>query len=818
MQDATIDRLSKLISDPRPGDEKNRRPTLNIHFSMQEGWFSLFLLATVVYSTIWSVQAAGWVDHLNILTLTTALGLIAGLIASKQHRLPSFAVHLIVLGVGILLAFWQTAGAFYSGNTAALLHGMHDWLAAALAGNSVEDDSIFLFFITALGFILAYTSAWLVYRMRSPWLAIVANAVVLLINLSNIAPAYTLFLIVFLMGSLMLLLRFNLRESVQRWRRQGLRYSDDLSWDVMQAGTLISIGILIFSWLLPWGYTSDAASQIWNTSSNPWVQLENTWNRIISVNAAYNPSNHGNFRDTLVLGGNPNLNNDIVFKVKSSNPGLYLESLSYTTYDGRGWSVGATENASQKANEAVAPESQVSQLVRQDVSIVNTPGEELPYLFGAPQIASVSMPATQVSTKNSGSQVAWLSKTGALSPGEQYTVYSYVSAADVESLRSVPLPANAPKVPANYDGQPPLTYYDPGVLSTYLQLPANLDPNILSLARRVTANSSTMYDKAVALQDYLRSNYTYDVNIQLPPGQEGVSWFLFRSGNRGFCNYFSTTMAVMARELGMPSRVVAGYTNGVLEPNRNDRVIRGSDAHSWAQIYFAGYGWVNFEPSASFSTFDRPQPGQFTPGSLNPSSIGNSGTTPKRAGAGGFSSLPQETGSGTSTANAGQNQLVWRQRAGLALGSVVLLFLFACMFFGLWWRRLFRNYGLTKQIYGRICLLANWAGIELRRSQTPYESFQTLAEAAPGEAVVLERLGDIYVRELWADPQSMEHPRRSGEMNELPSLWKGLQPRLFMHVLRHPHFLRYLPERANKLTRKLWLRGRSRRLANKEEL
>ena len=818
MQDATLDRLSKLISDPRPGDEKNHRPTLNIHLSLQEGWFSLFLLATVVYSTIWSVQAAGWVDHLNVLTLTTALGLIAGLVASKQQRLPSLAVHLIALALGILLAFWQTAGAFYAGNIAALAHGMHSWFVSALAGNSVEDDSIFLFFITALGFILAYTSAWLVYRMRSPWLAIVANAVVLLINLSNIAPGYTLFLIVFLMASLMLLLRFNLRESVQRWRRQGLRYSDDLSWDVMQAGTLISIGILIFSWLLPWGYTSDSLSQIWDTSSNPWVQVENTWNRIISVNAAYNPSNHGNFRDTLLLGGNPNLNNDIVFKVTSDDPGLYLESLSYTTYDGRGWSIGPTANVGMNANESANPESQVSRPVLQNITIVNTPGEQSPYLFGAPQIGSVSMPATEVSNKDSGSPIAWLSKTGALSPGERYSVYSYVSTADVGTLRSVPLPANEPKVPSNYDGQLPLTSYNSDILSTYMQLPSNLDPSILALARHITAGSPTMYDKAVALENYLRSNYTYDVNIQLPPGQEAVSWFLFRSGNKGFCNYFSTSMAVMARLLGMPARVVAGYTSGDVDANNHGvRIIRGTDAHSWTQIYFAGYGWVNFEPSASFSTFNRPLPGQFAPGALTPSSSGNSGVTATKH-VKGFTQVPQEDLSGHSALSAAQSQLVWRQQAGLAFGSVVLLILFAVMFFSLWWRRLFCNYGLTKQIYGRVCLLANWAGIELRRSQTPYESIHVLAEVAPGEAMVLERLGDIYVRELWADPESIEHPRRSGEMNEMSTLWKALQPRLFLYVLKHPYFLRLLPQRTSRFIHKQLARRRARRLANKEDL
>jgi len=64
----------------------------------------------------------------------------------------------------------------------------------------------------------------------------------------------------------------------------------------------------------------------------------------------------------------------------------------------------------------------------------------------------------------------------------------------------------------------------------------------------------------------------------------------------------------------------------------------------------------------------------------------------------------------------------------------------------------------------------------------------------PDSAVTIERLGDIYVRERWADPDSSEHPRRSGEVNQLNGLWKTLQPRLFLYTLRHPHFLRKVPE------------------------
>lgn len=810
MQDATIERLSKLIADPRPSDggsDKNRRiprrPFLQFHLSLAEGWFSLFLLAAVVYSTIWCVEAADWVDHLNILSLTTLLGLIIGVIAAKQRRLPRLLVHALAIVFGLLLAFWQTAGADYNGNVTALSNSMHQWLTLALSGGTSSDDSIFLFFITALGFLLAYTSAWLVYRTRKPWLMILANAVVLLINLSNIESGYIVFLVVFLVAALLLVLRFNLYESSARWKRQGLRCADDLGWEFMQAGALLSIGVLIFAWLLPWGYINDAAAQIWSADNNPWVQLENTWNRLVSVNGGSSLANHGNFTDTLVLGGNPNLNDDIVFTVSSDDGSQYLESLSYTTYNGRSWANGPAVGMTLKANAVKYDGSQQLRVVHQYINVVNPPGEQYPYLLGASQIALVNQASQVLVDKASGSVLTWLRTNGKLAAGNKYTITSYVSGADIKTLRTVPLPANAPSFtpdPGRPDLEPPVNYYDPSVLQTYLQLPKTLDPTIKIFAQKLTANASTMYDKAVALESYLHNNYTYDTNISLPPGQEGVSWFLFRSNHKGFCNYFATTMAIMARDLGMPARVVAGYTNGKLDVKQHQWVIRGTDAHSWVQIYFAGYGWVNFEPSANFPTFTRPVVSSNGVSGVTPGGLTGPTTGRNRNHLGG----PDEPGGGDTNlaVNAAQQQAQLRQNISLTIAGLLLLILLGMAYFSFWWRRLYRGYGLSAQVYGRICMLANWAGIAIKPSQTPYEYMQTLAEATPQEAVTLERLGDIYVRDRWADPASQEHPRRTGEIAELPGMWKRLQPRLLLHVLRHPYFLRWLPQQLSALVRK----------------
>jgi transglutaminase-like putative cysteine protease len=795
-----------------------------VHIGLAEGWFSLFLVATVVYSTIWSVQSAGWVDHLNILTLTTALGLIAGVLAAKQQRFSRILIHCSAIGFGLLLAFWQTAGAFYDGSTTAFIRALQSWFVTISHNGSTDDNSIFLLFIVALGFILAYTSAWLVYRTRSPWLMIVANAVVLLINLSNVDAGYTIFLVVFLIAALLLLLRFNLYESVKRWQRQGLRYADDIGWDVMQAGALLSIGILIFSWLLPAGYLDPTVSQVWSLNSNPWVQFQNTWNRAFAVDGGAIPPNRGNFRDTLVLGGNPNLNNEIVFTVKSDDGTQYLQSVSYDTYaSDRGWLVSPYSVVKVNANQQYAAGAQLTHLIKQKVTVVNAPGEQYPYLFGASEIVLTNVKPSLWQSETTGEVTAWLGQSSYLTNGTTYSVVSSVSSADEKSLRSIPLPADAPQsLPPMYDEYEtpvPVTYFNPAIVKDYTQLPDKLDPRIVALAKKITAKAPTMYDKAVALEKYLRDNYTYDVHIQRPLSEDGVAWFLFDNPSKsGYCNYFASAMAVMARSIGIPARVSAGYTNGEFDGKNDQRVIRGKDAHAWTQIYFAGYGWINFEPSHSFATFTRPNPADYSStnssvGSSIPGNLGDTGVNGKKI----LRLNEGDDSSGGSTLGT-QSAIQLRQQVGITLGALVLILLFSSIVFGLWWSRLFRRYSLPVQLYGRICLLASWAGIKLQPSQTPYEYVHELAEVAPKDSELIERLGDIYVRERWADPESEEHPRRKGELGELPGLWSRLQPRLFLYVLRHPHFLRSVSLRVGNFFSTWWAaRRRKERFLSEED-
>lgn len=130
----------------------------------------------------------------------------------------------------------------------------------------------------------------------------------------------------------------------------------------------------------------------------------------------------------------------------------------------------------------------------------------------------------------------------------------------------------------------------------YTALPA-LSPRVHELARQVTSRAGSDYEKAAALERYLRTNYRYDLNVpSLREGADAVEVFLF-DHRRGFCQQFATAMAVMGRVSGLPTRVVTGYLPGQYDPVAGAFVVRAADAHSWVEVHFEGHGWVPFDPT-----------------------------------------------------------------------------------------------------------------------------------------------------------------------------------------------------------------------------
>ncbi len=145
--------------------------------------------------------------------------------------------------------------------------------------------------------------------------------------------------------------------------------------------------------------------------------------------------------------------------------------------------------------------------------------------------------------------------------------------------------------------------YPPAVLLNYLQLP-RLDPRVAPLAEQITAGGSNNYDKAVALERYLRTHFGYTLQLGRSAQRDPLAYFLFER-KQGHCEYFASAMAVMLRTLRIPSRVVNGFRTGEFNDVTSQYLVRASNAHSWVEAYFPGIWLDQFRSHAS-----RAVPGQ----------------------------------------------------------------------------------------------------------------------------------------------------------------------------------------------------------------
>ena len=137
--------------------------------------------------------------------------------------------------------------------------------------------------------------------------------------------------------------------------------------------------------------------------------------------------------------------------------------------------------------------------------------------------------------------------------------------------------------------------YPPQIGAVYLQLAA-LDPRIPQLAAQIAGSAGSNYDKAAKLENYLKTRYGYTLQLPRTAVKDPVANFLFER-KEGHCEYFASSMAVMLRTLGIPSRVVNGFRSDEFNDLTGNYVVRAKDAHAWVEAYFPGYGWQAFDPT-----------------------------------------------------------------------------------------------------------------------------------------------------------------------------------------------------------------------------
>ena len=128
--------------------------------------------------------------------------------------------------------------------------------------------------------------------------------------------------------------------------------------------------------------------------------------------------------------------------------------------------------------------------------------------------------------------------------------------------------------------------------------PPTWSTGIRAIADRWTAGAANDYERILAIQDHLSdpSQFIYDKTVPARDDSYTILEFLTTT-KRGFCQQFSSAMAVMLRTLGFPSRVAIGYTPGQRDPDTGVYHVTTSELHSWVEVLFPTYGWLAFEPT-----------------------------------------------------------------------------------------------------------------------------------------------------------------------------------------------------------------------------
>jgi transglutaminase-like putative cysteine protease len=316
----------------------------------------------------------------------------------------------------------------------------------------------------------------------------------------------------------------------------------------------------------------------------------------------------GYSRDDRTIGGGFEFDYSPVMTITTTQRS-YWRGETKANYTGKGWSDRRNPNVIPIAGQDEAlplspPRNEAVQTkeVVQTVEIIRK--DKLPVLFAASPVATVSELKSDNDAGLRWNPEEWELSWGKPARVESYSVISQVTLLDEELLRKAA----------------PIS--DSAINARYLQLPDSLPNRVRQLAEEQTRGLTNDYDRAKKLEQYLKETFPYTNTPDLSKQSDRskgdiVDAFLFEI-QEGYCDYFSTSFVVMARSIGLPTRWVKGYSTGfdaaAMERERfggpsdipdpsgaGTYTIRNADAHSWAEVYFEGVGWIPFEPTSGFT-------------------------------------------------------------------------------------------------------------------------------------------------------------------------------------------------------------------------
>jgi hypothetical protein len=615
-------------------------------FAPAGNWLTILLVTSTLLVVVWSVERARWVREAPALSVVIVTAVAVGLLVSKI-RWPGALLHALASLIGLLFVGWLMTGvvpgATWEEHLVELASRVLAWFLAASRGGISNDSVPFGLLLALLAWAIGYWTTWFSVRGRRAWLALGPSMVAMLVNLSHFPGAMGALFALYLGLALLVVVQSNAQHQQDGWDRSNTEYHKGHSLALFQEAAWATALLIVAAWLLPLPRSAPGVRTAWHSLTSPWTGAESEFGRLFSTLRSGKSMPLHTFDTALPFRGSVNPGQSLVLTVGADMP-EYWRARTYDIYTSKGWL--SSELITTPLAAATADHPEEPYKLQRTFTFTFEPVQASNTILAAGQPVSVSVPALAerprevsyvldlqeparnrdlpndlqalastlsrrqsanalsqadiedslpndthlLGTTGTGQRLAAL-RVGRGEPQSgdilavrsaqrvrAYNVTAYVSVAEATQLR---------QDSAAYPGW---------VLDRYTKLPDLTPARVRGLAQEITAGQTNVYDKALAVQEYLRGmRYTFDVPTP-PTGQDAVDWFLFEQ-RAGYCDYSASSFAVLMRSLGIPVRVSVGYFTGRWDASAKKYLVSEADAHTWPEVYFPEYGWIRFEPT-----------------------------------------------------------------------------------------------------------------------------------------------------------------------------------------------------------------------------
>lgn len=730
----------------RAENARMRTVTLWDRFVTGEG-LVIALAALLVLAVTYPIQDANWVRGL---APPVIIGLLSVWFTTLMARtdLAAWRIHLITLGAGAFVVL-VTAAAMMDGTpelfrVLELWDELEEW-TAAISTDEVRSGIVeFGMFLTTMSWSLGHIATWTALRHRQGWVSVAFGGAALAIALSNSAGSTALWLSLFMAASVLLLIHMATAQRMVGWRSKRLVFEPRTV--LVQSGIILGAGVLIILLVsviptpnrAPLGVIAEALEDTSRSASDMFSRLFNGLPSRLHVHTL-------TYEQTTQFRGNPNLTDDLLFTVGGATAN-YWRARTYTNYTSTGWETEAAEWGEFAESEGEDRDRRPS-----THDFVVTAATDT--LFHPGLAGEFDQPVEALAFDGDRSDTLQVRFTEGRDFFPTRTNLRYTSTGS----RSTALPSALQLATGNIPRD---------VIERYTQLPTTLPKRVNDLAAEVAGGAQNQFDTVERIRNFILS-YPYNLEISAPPdGADGVDYFLFDL-RQGYCDYFASSLAVMLRTLGIPSRYVLGYASGQWDPTIQRWQVLQLNYHSWVEVYFPEYGWIRFEatPPDAIEFGGRANPA--APPSLLDLIDLEGGVIPE-------DEEEEDFFDGDFDPNSDVFITIGRLFGFAVLASIA----FILVVYYRWWFRL-RYYARADELYAKMQRLATLLGLPPGPSQTPVEYGEVLATEMPEFADGLRELSRVY-----SDRRYAGKPVPMGDLRKAEVAWAAIRWGMIRRMFR----------------------------------